>query len=231
MVSPEFKISRKYKRISITVSELNQVVVKVPSNFYLPQAKRFFIENYEFVEKSISKNLNKQKSLVKYKFNFQDGDQVILFDEPSYLIVANISGKESYKVDEESDTLYLKVKSKQNFNGILEKFYRDLAYKYACERSDFYAKKLGVQFNNVRIKDTKTRWGSCSSNQNLNYNFRLILAPERVFDYLVIHEVCHLREMNHSKRFWNLVEGLMPDYKKQAKWLKENGFILKYFLR
>ena len=78
-----------------------------------------------------------------------------------------------------------------------------------------------------RIAGQKTRWGSCSSNKTLSFNWKLMLAPPKVLDYVVVHEICHLREMNHSPRFWALVESLMPDYKQQRKWLKENGHTLE----
>ncbi len=76
--------------------------------------------------------------------------------------------------------------------------------------------------NQIRIKDQKTRWGSCSSKNNLNFSWRLIMAPERVLDYVVVHELCHLTHMNHGKEFWALVESVMPDYKDCKKWLREN---------
>ena len=82
---------------------------------------------------------------------------------------------------------------------------------------------LGVTYGKISIRDQKTRWGSCSSEGNLSFNWRLILAPPDVLDYVVIHELCHRKEMNHSKEFWALVESLMPEYKERRKWLRENG--------
>jgi len=105
----------------------------------------------------------------------------------------------------------------------IEKWYRRQAKKELTVKSIFYAGKLGVDFNRVSVKDTKTRWGSCSSKTNLNYNYHLIKMPEQVLDYVVVHEVCHLQELNHSKKYWELVRGLCPEYKTYVKWLKENG--------
>lgn len=79
------------------------------------------------------------------------------------------------------------------------------------------------QFNNIKITSAKSRWGSCTSKKNLNFSFYLIWAPKEVIDYVIIHELSHLREMNHSKKFWNIVEWIMPDYKSHVKWLKING--------
>ena len=109
----------------------------------------------------------------------------------------------------------------------LEKRYREAAKEYLPKRAAYYAYLLGVSYDRIRIAGQKTRWGSCSSNKTLSFNWKLMLAPPKVLDYVVVHEVCHLREMNHSPRFWALVESLMPDYKQQRKWLKDNGYTLE----
>lgn len=109
----------------------------------------------------------------------------------------------------------------------LEKRYREAAREYIPRRADYYAQQLGVSFERIRIAEQKTRWGSCSSKGTLSFNWKLMLAPPKILDYVVVHEVCHLKEMNHSPRFWKLVEELMPDYKECRKWLKENGSTLQ----
>ena len=87
-------------------------------------------------------------------------------------------------------------------------------------RVDHYAPLIGVHPGRIAIRDQKSRWGSCSSKGNLNFNWKLIMAPAQVLDYVVIHELCHLHEFNHSPRFWQLVYGQMPDYEAWKKWLK-----------
>lgn len=86
-----------------------------------------------------------------------------------------------------------------------------------------YAQKIGVNFNNIRIKKQKTCWGSCSSKGNLNFNCLLMLMPERVRDYIIVHELCHRKEMNHSNKFWSEVENILPNYQWDREWLKDNG--------
>lgn len=105
----------------------------------------------------------------------------------------------------------------------LEKWYRKEALLVIREKAKEFAKLLAVDFKDIRIKDQKSRWGSCSSKGNLNFNWRIIMAPEPVCDYVVIHELCHLVFMDHSVNFWNLVESICPDYRQYKKWLKENG--------
>jgi predicted metal-dependent hydrolase len=94
------------------------------------------------------------------------------------------------------------------------------------ERVAEYALALGVKPKRITIRDTSSRWGSCSSTRTLSFSWRLILAPTSVLEYVVAHEVAHLRELNHSPRFWRLVETLVPEVEKSQNWLAENGTLL-----
>ncbi|MCQ2507972.1 MAG: M48 family metallopeptidase [Dorea sp.] len=100
------------------------------------------------------------------------------------------------------------------------------ALKLVPERVAYFAPKVGVTYKNITIRNQKTRWGSCSSQGNLNFNCLLMEAPPEVLDYVVVHELCHRKEMNHSPRFWAEVARVLPDYKKQVEWLKTQGGIL-----
>ena len=112
---------------------------------------------------------------------------------------------------------------------LLEKWYRRQAEQLLSEKAALYAERLGVSFADIRIKDQRSRWGSCSSKKNLNFNWRIIMAPEPVCDYVVIHEICHLLHMDHSREFWKEVEGLCPEYGQYKSWLKEKGGLLYPF--
>ncbi len=91
------------------------------------------------------------------------------------------------------------------------------------EKAAYYAKKMGVTFERITIKNQKTRWGSCSAKGNLNFNCLLMLTPPEVIDSVVVHELCHRKEMNHSRSFYAEVIKAFPEYRKWDKWLKENG--------
>jgi predicted metal-dependent hydrolase len=85
------------------------------------------------------------------------------------------------------------------------------------------AAALGVSYGRIEVRDQRTRWGSCSPRGTLSFNWRLVLAPFAVLDYVVVHELCHLREANHSTRFWRLVESRRPAWRDQRAWLREHG--------
>ena len=97
------------------------------------------------------------------------------------------------------------------------------AKKVFPERVKFYAPLIEVKYGKIYIRHQRSRWGSCSGKGNLNFNCLLVLAPPEVLDSVVVHELCHLKEMNHSKSFYEEVYKVMPDYDKNHMWLKENG--------
>lgn len=104
----------------------------------------------------------------------------------------------------------------------------DQALQYIPERVKYYAPIVGVDYKRITIRNQKTRWGSCSSKGGLNFNCLLMLTPPEVIDYVVVHELCHRKEMNHSKAFWVEVEKVLPDYQSAKKWLKEYGDDMMY---
>ena len=107
-------------------------------------------------------------------------------------------------------------------NLVLEWWYRQQAEKLIKERADELCPRLGVAYNRLTVRGAKTRWGSCSQKGNLNFNWKLMMAPEPVIDYVIIHELAHLKEMNHSKNFWKLVAEYCPKWRNHRKWLKSH---------
>lgn len=128
------------------------------------------------------------------------------------------------------DEHILKVQSTIDERSKLEKItfeqikeLADQAVEYIPKRVKYYAEKENFVYNKITIKNLVSRWGSCSTKGNLNFNCLLMLTPDYVIDYIVVHELCHLREMNHSEKFWAEVEKIMPDYQRAELWLKQNG--------
>lgn len=109
--------------------------------------------------------------------------------------------------------------------NLLEQWFRYEARIRIMERVQYYTARYGFgkPVSRIFIKDQKSRWGSCSSKCNLNFNYRLIMAPDEVLDYVVVHELCHLLHMNHSSAFWDAVERILPDYQRSREWLRKNG--------
>ena len=97
------------------------------------------------------------------------------------------------------------------------------AAQFVPQRAAYFAPKIGVTYGRITIRAQRTRWGSCSAKGNLNFNCLLMLTPPEVLDYIVVHELCHRKEMNHSPKFWAEVEKILPNYKEQKHWLKQHG--------
>jgi hypothetical protein len=229
-IIPKIKISSRYRRVSIKILKDDSVLLKVPSKSYVGQAYNFFESNYFKIVKVLERNLSNRPDLSKFCFRFMDGDLLPVFEENLIKLNVNISNKNKVKFNASRNLLEVCLVNENLLNAHLVKFYRKLANEYFLKEVTKVAESIGVKFNNISIKDTSSRWGSCSSKKNLNFSFRLMFAPKKVFEYIVVHEVCHLKEMNHSKRFWHLVESVMPDYRIYDVWLKENGHLLKYYL-
>ena len=139
-------------------------------------------------------------------------------------------------VDEKSDWLYAhlrEMEQKQKLEAARPKaaplnpgelqVLADEALRVIPERVRFYAPVVGVTYGRITIRNQRTRWGSCSAKGSLNFNWRLILAPEKVLEYVVVHELAHRKEMNHSHAFYRVVEDAMPDYRIYQRCLKEHG--------
>lgn len=115
------------------------------------------------------------------------------------------------------------VSDEESVRAALKHELVQLAMKRIAERLTEYAPIIGVRYGRVTIREQKTRWGSCSSKHNLNFNWKLIMAPPEALTYVVIHELCHLIEFSHSPKFWQLVGRYMPEYEYWKKWLKDHG--------
>lgn len=115
---------------------------------------------------------------------------------------------------------------KENTKAICQavlRWYRQAALEWLQRQTEVIAARLGIVHGQVKIRDYKARWGSCSSQGDITYNWRLIMAPQDVIEYVIVHELCHIREHNHSRRFWAHVEAALPDYKRHQGWLRANG--------
>jgi predicted metal-dependent hydrolase len=124
------------------------------------------------------------------------------------------------------DRFYLAHSVLDDAEKVFKTWYQNAALQVFPERVDWYASKNGYYYDQVKITDAQKRWGSCGPKRTLNFSWRLIMAPMQVIDSVVIHELVHLQEKNHSKHFWVKIKTLMPDYQQQIEWLDKNGHLL-----
>jgi predicted metal-dependent hydrolase len=164
--------------------------------------------------KSISLEISRQgRILVRAPLSMRDAE-----------IARFVSGKEEWiRTHLEKVRQIRDQASGQRLTGEEIRALADRARREIPPRVEMFARKAGVSYGRITIRNQKSRWGSCSSRGNLNFNCLLMLAPPGVTDYVIVHELCHRIEMNHSARFWAEVERVMPDYREPRKWLRDHG--------
>lgn len=221
-------IYRKRKTIGITVEPPDRVTV-----FVSPRLKPdTIIDRVASKGNWIVNKLEEFKDVpaVPVKKEFSNGE-LFMYLGKEYPLQLAISPELSKPVIElEVDKLQIisPILEEEFLRAHLEKWYRKRAGEEFNKRVAFYQPIINCQPQKITIKAQKKRWGSCSSKGNLNFNWRVIMAPEMVVDYLVVHEMCHLVHLNHSRDFWHLVATIIPDYKERRNWLKKNGYKLNW---
>lgn len=136
--------------------------------------------------------------------------------------------KQRIMVQFSGKSIDLRIKGQSDAAEWIEGWYRLQAREYLTDRLAHYSQVWGFSYKNLRINGAGTRWGSCNAQRkSLNFTWRLMMAPPEIVDYVVVHELCHLKHPNHSPEFWKEVERILPDYKRRRKWLKENGLKLR----
>lgn len=223
----------KRKTISIQVKADGSVVVKAPVFLSNGEIQKFVMEKENWIVRK-QQEMRERNASVK-KIGYTDGE-MMLFQGRSYVLqVIKHSFVKAARitVKNEESILLVEIPSDGNVQvesdavrSVILNWYVTQAAELIPQRVKYFHQYSPEEIHNVTIKDQKTRWGSCSSKHNLNFNWRLILVPSEVLDYVVVHEISHLRHMNHSKEFWKEVERVLPQYKASEKWLKENGNML-----
>lgn len=215
-------IRTKRKTVALQIAENGALIVKAPLNITDDEIHRIISKHSRWIEKR-KKQIQLRNLMSFKKKKFINGEGFLYLGKYYKLfIVENQSEPLRFY-----DGFYLSKDVLSSAREIFIAFYKKMAYQKISERVNFYATKLNLRFNKIRINNAKTRWGSCSSKGNLNFSWRLVMAPMSVIDYVVVHELVHLIEKNHGKEFWAKVRSVLPDYKERADWLKQNSYILR----
>lgn len=217
-------IRAKRKTLAVHIDNTGQIIVKAPVNLSLAKINAFLAKKSDW----IIKNQLKAKSLYQKYINLYTYSEIMykgqilksVFDDVKNIIII-----------QDKVLIPKKYQSKERYNSLkkaLKKFLILNAEKEFSKRlSDF--KNLGFQYNSLNIINSKTRWGICDSNKNIGLNFRAVMLPDCLIDYLILHELSHTIEFNHSKKFWKIVQTYIPDYKELKKILKNYSFLQELF--
>lgn len=214
----EYKVRRSERasRSRIDV-DLNGVTVVIPEGENM-DPEEFLHEKRDWV-------LEKHEEMENYwaripEREFKEGETFPYLGEEYEL---RLSSDDKFDVVNGQIIIPEEKVSNSSLKDTIEELYREEAREKIHEIIREYEGEIDVKFNRLYIRNQKTKWASCTSKNNLSFNWRLMMAPENVLEYVVVHELLHLEEPNHSKRFWRLMGEIMPDYRERRKWLKENS--------
>ncbi len=226
-----YSLNRSKRRtIGIKIDKNGDVKVSAPLRLGKKQIEEVIQKKAEWIIKKVNEVRKMYSDVVPREF--VSGEKLLYLGKEYTLKVVDRDLIKS-EVCFEDDTISVYISRslsgelrKQKIKETLIKCYRQRFLELVNDRIEKYSLLLNVVPFKVFIKDQKTRWGSCSIKGNINLNWRLVMAPLDIIDYVVVHELCHLKVMNHSKDFWALVESVLPDFKELRKWLKVNGYKL-----
>ena len=225
----EIKINRSSRRNTVAlIVKDNTLYVKAP--FYISENtinNIITIKNKWITKKFAEDKILRGQPIIKYN----NGD-ILLFKGKQYKL--NVKEFSSNRVELTNNFLNIYINGSYQNKGII----KDTIFKWYFYKSEYdlnktvayYKNLMDVSVNNIKISEYKSKWGSCNKAKNLAFDWRIIMAPEQVLSYLVVHELSHIRHPNHSLSFWSNVESFMPNFSIHRKWLSKNGkFLLRYF--
>ena len=219
----EYELMRtSRKNVLIRALPEGKTKLYAPSYMSLRAADRLIIEKAEEIRK-IHRRLEKSLRENRVSHPVSQGSRICI-EGRGYNLCLKAAKRTKMEMTEGNCILSLaEPENEDAVRAALKQVLSKRALVRIKEELAEFAPKIGVEFGRVAIRDQKSRWGSCSAKKNLNFNWKLIMAPEEALRYVVIHELCHLIEFNHSARFWSLVEKQMPEYEAWKKWLKAHG--------
>ncbi len=209
-------IRSKRRTVSLEITRDARLVVRAPEAVPWKYIEEFVLRKQSWIT-------DKQRFVRERYYHvrpkaFIDGEEFLYLGD-AYRLSITEEGEQLLLLDRE---FHLPRAYRPGARTVFVNWYKQQAYLKIKERVDWYAGLFGLTYNKFSITHAQRLWGSCSARNNLHFSWRLVMAPLHVVDYVVIHELAHLKEKNHSKKFWDKVSTMLPDYKKSLTWLKEN---------
>lgn len=215
MSSVNTKIIRSHRRtVAVHVLPTGEVVVKAPVRVSMGFINQFIDKHKEWIEKRLEQV---QKQRVRGKI-YKNGEKFLYLGKEYSLEIGD------YKtIEAKNEKLLFSQVLEFRIQKELTAWYIRQGRKIITEQVEYYTKQMGVQYIGLTFSDTKSQWGRCTHDNRLQFSWRLVMAPLLTINYVVVHELEHTKEKNHSRAFWSKVRLFNPSYRQQIKWLKENG--------
>lgn len=219
MITPDYIERSNRKTLSLLVMKDGTVVVKAPIRMRDESINKFVEDKQEWIRSKlmlVSKTRNKFEDVVNYR-------KFLLYGNKYSLLLSDVRHIET---NEKFQIVIPKKTEPDKILKLLKSWYKKTAKQILEERLSFLESRIKLKSAMLKIGDSKGRWGSCNSKGVICLNFRVIMLPPAIIDYVIVHELCHLVEMNHSKNFWKLVETFLPDMENLKNQIKEYSFLL-----
>jgi len=219
MITPQI-IRSKRKTLSLSINENADLVVRAPHRVSFDEIQKFISEKSAWID-------NKQTLI---KAQLEDNENQNSSSQCLYLgslYPLKIDNNSIEPISFNGQMFTITNVNRERINLPLKSWYKKRFIEVALPRLSYFSDKHELKVKQVRVKEQKTLWGSCSSKNNINLNYLLIMAPMKVIDYVIVHELVHTIHKNHSTKFWQKVETIMPNYKDARYWLKKNGYKLR----
>lgn len=211
------KFTRSKRRtIALIIERDGTLTVRAPMRASQALIQQFIHEKSDWIQRT----REKQSSIVQTSVHQYAEGEIFLYLGSSFDLKLVKPQKPSLQFD---NRFTLSQSAQNKGEALFTRWYKEQAHKVISRRVNLYAQKYNFTPKQIKISSAKTRWGSCSPNGTLNFTWRLVMSPLDVIDYVVVHELAHLRVKDHSRKFWQVVEDIFPEYKKQRKWLRDHG--------
>jgi predicted metal-dependent hydrolase len=212
-------IRSRRKTLSLEIAADARLVVRAPFNVKMDTIQNVLFKKRLWIQ--AKQKIAQKKRLEIQPKEFVGGESYLYLGKPHRLQI--VKGKAPLVLQ---DRFYLSEAYLDNARQEFVRWYKEQALMKIEERVRWYAGVAGLEYKKITISDATRRWGSCSGKGNLRFNWRLVMAPLKVIDYVVVHELAHLQEKNHTRAFWTRVERILPGYKRYSAWLKDNQHLL-----
>ena len=222
MVNCDILIKEKRKTLSITIGKNGEIIVKAPIFLSENKINEFIDKKKNWIEKHTTKikNINRQFSDVI------STRKILLFNDLYNVEEINNLKQTTFQ----NNTLYIKpCKTLEERELLIKKWYLKNAKEILSNRLEYFSNIMNLEYKSFKLTNAKTKWGSCSTLKKIDLNWRLIMLKSELQDYVIVHELCHLLEMNHSDRFYKCVESVLKDYKKRRNDIKNSSFVLQLY--
>ena len=222
MIVPDYIERSKRKTLSLTVLKSGVIVVKAPMSLTDETINRFIEEKQNWIKEklvAIKETNNKFEDVIALK-------KCLIYGKKYNIVKADVK---SIKTSTNFELVVPNKLEGEKFIKAVASWVKKLAKKVLEERLQFIETRTGLKSTSLKIGNSRGRWGSCNSYGNIILNFRVIMLPPEIIDYVIVHELCHLIELNHSRQFWENVARLLPNYELHRKNIKEYGFLLNMF--